>query len=95
MALEEQMKKFNINNPIMVKLTDKGINIYYHQHDDLNRFYGKEMIRPSYPKIDAEGFVTFQLWELMTIFGKHFHMGMDQIIEENTIYLHEAYLKEV
>ena len=53
------MKTFNINNIIKVKLTDCGRDIYYHQHDELNKYYGKEVIKPRYPDVDEDGLLYF------------------------------------
>ena len=87
------MKVFNINNIIKVKLTDRGKDIYYHQHDELNKYYGKEIIKPRYPDVDEDGFTRFQLWHFMEIYGPHTHIGMDNFIENNDIYIFEKDLK--
>lgn len=55
------MKKLNINHVIRVQLTDHGKDIFYHKDDGLNKFFGTEMIKPEYPKVDENGFTEFQL----------------------------------
>ena len=87
------MKVFNINNIIKVRLTDRGKDIFYHQHDELNDFYGKEILKPRYPDVDEDGFTSFQLWHFMEIYGPHTHIGMDNYIENNDIYMFDKDLK--
>lgn len=81
--------KVNINDFIKVKLTDHGKDIYEHSNDSL-------MAKPEYEKIkkwlepipleyDDEGYVQFQLWKFMEIFGEHMWNGAPQIIENNSI----------
>lgn len=88
------MKKFNINDFIKVKLTDLGTDIFYHQYDELNKFYGREMIKPHYPNVDKEGFTEFQLHEFMNLFGKYMVNGFDLVIENNSIYICEEDLED-
>jgi hypothetical protein len=60
--------KFNINNYVKVKLTPMG----------------KEILKETYFENIAEddnGWSRWQLWELMLIFGKHLHMGLDNPFE--------------
>ena len=88
------MKKFNVNSFMKVKLTDRGKDVYYHRWDELNKFYGKEVIKPEYPKMDEDGFSTFQWWEFMNIFGPFMENGMDIVIEKNYVYIDEKYLED-
>lgn len=68
----------NINDKVKVKLTELGKHIYLHQFDGLNeqitRNGGKPIV-PNLPKTDADGYTTFQLWNLMEIYGPHMHLG--------------------
>ena len=89
------MKAFNLNDIIKVKLTDRGKDIYYHQHDELNKFYGKEVLKPRYPKVDSNGFTSFQLWHFMEIYGPHMHIGMNNVIEHNDIYIEKKDLNDL
>jgi hypothetical protein len=79
------MKKFNINDKVKVKLTDYGRDIYYHQYDWINgiNIFSKTVIKPSYPKIDADGYTTFQLWHLMELYGQY--LEMTGSVEQNTL----------
>lgn len=58
--------KINMNDRVRVKLTDKGEEIL-----DAVEF-------ASYYERDG-GYLEFTLWELMQIFGRHFHMGMTEM----------------
>ena len=84
------MKSINLNDIIKVKLTPKGVDIFYHQHDEINKWY-KAMkalpLEPHMPKIDAEGYTEFQLWHFMNIYGKHIEMGSKEVIKPLNIYL--------
>jgi len=77
--------KFNINDSVKVKLTDLGKEIYYHQHNEINEYYGKEMIKPKMPEVDEDGYTSFQMWCLMGIYGKHISIGFNQPFETNII----------
>lgn len=83
------MNEFNINDYVKVKLTEKGKYIYYHQFDAINQNIQKIGGKPLNPielKYDDEGYVEFQMWHLMEIFGEHLHIGCD-IPFETTIKL--------
>ena len=90
----QHMKKININNIIKIQLTDRGKDIYYHQYDKLNKFYGTEYIKPEYPKVDEDGFTEFQLWDFMSIYGPYMFNGMKQVIKYNNIYIDGKYLED-
>lgn len=66
----------NLNESVKVKLTDYAKDIYYHQYDEVNKLAGKQIIKPSYPKVDEDGYATFQLWGFMRLFGPYImHYG--------------------
>lgn len=67
----------NLNDSVKVKLTDHGKDIYFHQYDELNEHIkrsGGKLIEPKMPRVDAEGYTSFQLWHLMELYGPHIHM---------------------
>lgn len=76
----QEYQNFNINDYVKVKLTEKGKYIYYHQFDDMNvdiiKMDGKPL-NPIELKYDDDGYVEFQMWHLMEIFGKHLFNGCD------------------
>ena len=71
----------NLNEPIKVKLTDWGKEIYYHQYDRINKIAGREICKPSFPREDENGYTEFQLWCFMELYGKHIEMTLPNIIE--------------
>lgn len=73
--------KLNLNDIVKVKLTKIGLTIYM---DHIER-YAPSL--PLYPMRDSEGFVEFQLWDLMSIFGKRIHIGCDAPFIDNMIYI--------
>jgi len=78
-----QSKQFNISYCVRVKLTDLGKDIYYHQYDKTNDYYGRQVIEPCYPTIDKEGYTEFQLWELMRLYGTYCSNGCGLPFETN------------
>ena len=74
----------NLNQDIQVKLNDKGYNVWL---KDTNHYlppsYNKATLEQLKTKADKDGYVTFQLWEFMQIFGATFHNGSDQVCELN------------
>ncbi len=62
--------KFNINNSVRVKLTEKGLKALRESHSP-----------HSPPEEDADGWSTWQLWVLMEEIGPHIHGGFGCPIE--------------
>lgn len=71
----------NLNDFVKFKLTDKGKDIYYHQYDEINALWGRQIAKPHYPKTDANGYTEMQLWDFMRLYGEHMDMGMENVIE--------------
>jgi hypothetical protein len=71
--------KFNINDDVKVKLTPVGFEIH--------RKYWAPYTSNDYipPRVDDEGYSTFQLWDLMVIFGSHIHMWGNNPFETEII----------
>ena len=78
------MKIFNVNNSVKVKLTEKGLDIYWEDNRDL-----PEKIRPSINelrnRVDKDGYHSFQMWSLMRIFGNHIGMCVDVPFDANML----------
>jgi hypothetical protein len=53
---------FNINDNVQVQLTERGSDIF-----------GSHLVSINPTTLD--GWTTFQMWDLMRIFGPHMHMG--------------------
>ena len=73
--------RINLNEPIKVKLTDWGKEIYYHQYDRTNQIAGTEICKPRFPKEDENGYTEFQLWCFIELYGEHIGMTMPNVIE--------------
>ena len=73
--------RINLNEPIKVKLTDWGKEIYYHQYDRANQIAGREICKPKFPKEDENGYTEFQLWCFMELYGEHMGMALPNVIE--------------
>ena len=72
--------RISLNENVKVHLTDLGKKIYYHQFDELNREYGKNICKPSYPKEDADGLTQFQLWFFIELYGDYIGMAKPTVI---------------
>jgi hypothetical protein len=81
-------KKFNLNDNVLIKLTDRGRQVLKEQHEQFNLDF------PSMPddykkyrplKEDINGYSKWQLWVLMEKFGTHIHIGMDPLFETEII----------
>jgi hypothetical protein len=68
--------KFNINEKVKVKLTPKGNGILRDKGENPN-----DLMK------DENGFVEFQLWELMNLFGQQMYNGCTNIPFETTIII--------
>jgi len=67
--------KFNINNNVRVKLTDKGREIHRKKYDNLWNGYHSLPYIPV--EEDENGWSTWQLWQLMSNFGDSMYNGCD------------------
>lgn len=65
---------YNINRRVKVYLTEYGRAI-------LTRLSSDE---PKYDQLDSDGYYTFQLWQLMQIFGSQIGVGIPQVFENNS-----------
>ena len=80
-SAEPEPIRINLNEPIKVKLTDWGKEIYYHQYDRANQIAGREICKPKFPKEDENGYTEFQLWCFMELYGEHIGMILPNVIE--------------
>ena len=78
--------EMNINRIVKVKLTDLGNKIYkdylQNEYKSLSHYPGLAKIRL---EKDQDGYIHFQLWEFMYIFGEHFYNGSEAVTENNEI----------
>ena len=77
---------FNINCQVKVKLTEFGKNLWLERYRRYN-------IEPSPMKVDENGYTSFQLWDLMYLFGEHVGIGKD-LPFETEILIDKQNLKE-
>jgi len=89
------MLKLNLNSSVKVKLTDYGKDIYYHQYDEINNKYGRTICKPTFPKVDAEGFTKFQLHTFINLYGEYLIIGGKAVTKDINIYINESDLQEV
>lgn len=80
-SAESEPIRINLNEPIKVKLTDWGKEIYYHQYDRLNQIAGRKICEPKFPKEDENGYTGFQLWCFIELYGEHMGMALPNVIE--------------
>lgn len=73
--------KFNINNYVKVKLTDKGRKVLEEEHNQLYARLGLGDVAYEAPKEDENGYHKFQLWCLMESLGRHLSLGTDPVFE--------------
>lgn len=73
--------RINLNEPIKVKLTDLGKEIYYHQYDRINQIAGRKICEPKFPKEDENGYTEFQLWCFIELYGEHMGMTLPNVIK--------------
>ena len=76
---------FNLNYEVEVKLNEKGKEIY-------SSYLKKVSSDPesvSYGKTSFDGYTTFQLWDLMKLFGDYMGLGKEPVFEKNEIIFKE------
>lgn len=78
---QPELIRINLNEPIKVKLTDWGKEIYYHQYDRTNQITGREICKPMFPREDENGYTEFQLWCFIELYGMHMGMTLPNVIE--------------
>ena len=80
-SVQPEPIRINLNEPIKVKLTDWGKEIYYHQYDRTNQIAGREICKPRFPREDENGYTEFQLWCFIELYGMHMGMTLPNVIE--------------
>ena len=68
--------RFNVNDKVRVKLTDRGREALRANHDQLFSNLKEKAPPFTLPKEDADGWSEWQLWCLMAELGPHLTMGM-------------------
>ena len=78
--------KINLNDPIEVKLTDLGKEIYFKQFDQLNEEMGRIVIEARWPKVNSKGRTRMALWEFIQLYGPYIGMAKPNVIEPLDIH---------
>ena len=88
------MFAYNINNMIKVKLTEHGKAILSQEESRianvLKNLNFSDADNYSPYSEDEDGYIKFQMWDFMRIFGSHFDLGCPLIIENNEIIFPDA-----
>lgn len=82
-----------MNDIIKVKLNEAGLIIYANRAKEMNKKFEENNIKYRYiisPERDDKGFVKFQLWELMNLYGKYLELTLTPPFEDNKIYFEDA-----
>jgi hypothetical protein len=88
-------KSFNINYNVRVKLTEHGKQMLEQDHNEFFRSIGRLEKFPYKPRQEDEnGYVKFQLWELMKHLGMYCGLGREMPFD-TVILIDENDLKEV
>ena len=71
-------KSFNINYTVKVRLTKFGKELHKKRWEDFWNSVGRLNEFPyTPPKIDPDGYVEFQMWDLMEKFGSYCVLGCE------------------
>lgn len=82
--------KFNINQYVLVKLTEDGKKILREDHYEFWRKVGRQPpYQYSEPKEDSEGYSKFQLWDLMSKLGPYCTLGFKLPFDTEIIFITE------
>lgn len=87
----------NLNQNIKVKLSDLGKEIYYHRFDEVNekiKCHGGKPITPTMPKVDAEGYTLFQIWQFMNLYGEYMTMCGERVLETLDVIIVDGWIVE-
>ena len=76
---------FNLNDIVKVKLNDRGLDIYLHRYDELLLKY--DWLPPVRVEMDKDGYVEFQLWDFMNLFGKYMYLTAPPVLESLDIII--------
>jgi hypothetical protein len=87
-SYEQQLKQapvdcwaFNINDRVLVKLKDEGFKYWLEYYNKYLPDSMKLSIDELKAKADKEGYIEFQLWNFMKIFGETISFGKQPIFE--------------
>jgi hypothetical protein len=76
------MIEFSLNEYVLVKLNNTGIDILKENHTRLRSFY-PSIGKFTLPVTDEDGWSKWQLWVLINTFGDRVNMGVTSPFEIN------------
>lgn len=87
--------KFNLNYSVFVKLTNEGYEYWKKKNDNLFSQVPEWIKEENYykNKTDKNGFIKFQMWEFMQIFGDSIVFGCQPKFLIN-VFFYEAELEK-
>ena len=94
------MKKFNINCPVNIRLTETGIAILKDNYDNMLKAHADkpevlEMLGEfKVPEMDENGYTQMELWKVMAAFGSYLNYGATNPPFELDITISDEYLKD-
>lgn len=83
------MFEVNFNEEVKVKLTEHGISILRAERERLNEriaLSGGTGFGDYEPKVDDEGYTSFQIWDLMQRLGPHIGVGKPEPFEGRMLF---------
>jgi hypothetical protein len=87
--------KFNMNDIVRVKLTDKGKEIFLNLDKKIDKRIVDIIGFNVYGwRIKEDGYVDMQMWEFMQVFGNHMKLGNDLPVEMDIILRSEDIKEE-
>lgn len=83
----KNLKSFNLNNDVAVKLTPKG-------HEYLQNFFDNNEVDKRTIKLKGD-ILVIKLWMLSKIFGPYMDIGIDSVFQGMKIIISDNDLKEI
>ncbi len=83
----KNLKSFNLNNEVAVKLTPKG-------HECLQNFFNNNEVDKRTIKLKGD-ILVIKLWMLSKIFGPYMDIGMDSVFKGMKIIVSDNDLREI
>jgi hypothetical protein len=84
-----KLRKFNINDDVLIKLTKEGKKLYEKHY---RTFLPVQYPIPELPVEDENGYSKWQLWYVMEIFGQYMGSNINLPFETD-ILIDEIWLK--
>jgi hypothetical protein len=94
--MKDKYVKFNMNNRVKVKLTDKGKTIFSELDKKVDKHIVDIIGQNVYSsRISEKGYVVMQMWEFIEVFGQYMYLGVDLPVEMDIILRSEDVKEEL